>query len=129
MRRPHAASDPELVVAPGSTETQARDASPTERRFFNQTFFERIEIREDDVADVVLAQPIRALLDDELIEALATSPDEQANSRSGVLSGPQGPKNGPSRPLWGPETTEPLTFSWSGVRLGTKLGGSRCRCG
>ena len=48
------------------------DAGPTERRFFNQAFFERLDVLEDDIADANLAQPFRALLDDELVEALAT---------------------------------------------------------
>jgi hypothetical protein len=37
----------------------------TERRFFNQAFFERLEIREDEVVDARLAQPYRVLLDEQ----------------------------------------------------------------
>jgi site-specific DNA recombinase len=61
-------------------EAAYRDANPTERRFFNQAFFERIEILEDDVSDASLAQPFRTLLDDGFIEALATWTADTAES-------------------------------------------------
>jgi site-specific DNA recombinase len=45
-------------------------ASPTVRRLFNQAIFERIEVRDEDVAGVTLAEPFRDLL--------ATDPFDEA---------------------------------------------------
>ena len=68
-------------------EAAYRAANSTERRFFNQAFFERLEIREDEVVDATLAQPYRVLLDEEFIEALAAwTPDEATPT---VSPGPQ----------------------------------------
>ncbi len=53
-----------------------RRAGPTVRRFFNQAFFERLEIQEDEVTDATLAEPYRTILDEEFIDALANWTDE-----------------------------------------------------
>jgi hypothetical protein len=59
-----------------------RAAAPDARRFFNQAFFERIDILEDDVADATLAQPYKLLLDQDFIDALADWQSKEADSAS-----------------------------------------------
>ncbi len=61
-----------------------RTASATERRMFNQAFFTRLEVREDEVVDAELAQPYRLLLDEEFIDAVASwNPSPQGRRKNG----------------------------------------------
>ena len=78
-----------------------RVAGPTQRRFFNQAFFERIEVLDDDVAEVTLAQPFRALLDEDFVEALATSADGAGGDHPGRQVDAESGGNGAASALIG----------------------------
>jgi site-specific DNA recombinase len=69
------------------------NASPPERRFLNQSFFERLDIYEDEVAQATVAQPFRDLLDAEFIEKLAQDPQGLAGTPQRADDAAKGPEN------------------------------------
>ena len=71
--------DRALALVGGDLRAAYLGATATERRCFNQAFFERLEILEDDVSDAELAQPFRSLMDTELIDALEAWTDSEAH--------------------------------------------------
>ena len=80
-----------------------RQASPTQRRLFNQAFFERLEVDDLEIVGHELSEPYAQLLAHDLIEDAwsETSTDEAPEAASepdirvpaGVGTGPHEPKN------------------------------------
>jgi site-specific DNA recombinase len=66
-------------------------ASPTVRRLFNQAIFERIEVENEDVAGVTLAEPFRDLLAADLLDKagkpeVVEPPSDRSPGRAGQES-------------------------------------------
>ncbi len=76
--------DRALDLIGGDLRAAYEQANSTERRCFNQAFFERLDVLEDDVVDAELAQPFRSLLDDELIGVLEAGRDEASRPEVSV---------------------------------------------
>jgi hypothetical protein len=63
-------------------------AGPTVRRLLNQAFFEQLRVREDDLAEPVLAEPFCQLLSEDLVDQVEVAESERAEAfRSGTGNG------------------------------------------